>query len=61
VPRRKARGRAANRGREIPAIPTRRDIEAQAQALREANSVDPPTDNRITKSDNQIKECPDER
>ena len=45
MPRRNKQGRAPNRGREIPAIAlTRRDIEAQAQALREAGSVDPPTD-----------------
>jgi len=58
MPRRNKQGRAPNRGRDIPAIPTRRDIEAQAQALREcrADSVDPATDNRNTESDNHIKE-----
>jgi hypothetical protein len=61
MPRRNKQGRAPNRGRDIPAIPTRRDIEAQAQALREANNVDRATDNRETKSDHEIRERSDER
>jgi hypothetical protein len=53
MPRRKGKGRAPNRGREIPAIKlTRRDIKAEARALREANSVDPATDKPNVESDN---------